>query len=90
MNRVIDVTHYPTKEAEYSNKKNRPLGCGIQGLASLYMQMRVPFGSEEAKVLNREIFETLQFACLTGSVDEAKIHGPYESFEGSPASKGIL
>jgi ribonucleotide reductase alpha subunit len=88
LNNVIDNNVYPTPEAEYSNKKNRPVGLGIQGLADCYTKMRLPFDSEEAKTLNKEIFETIYHGALTGSLELAKIHGPYETFKGSPFSQG--
>lgn len=90
MNRVIDNNYYPTEETKRSNFKHRPLGIGVQGLHDVYIMMKHPFESEEARQLNREIFETIYFACLEGSMEQAKIDGPYETFEGSPMSQGIL
>ena len=90
LNKVIDVNYYPVPEARNSNMKHRPIGIGIQGLADAFILMRMPFDSEEAKKLNREIFETIYFAAVTASMDLAKVEGPYETFKGSPASKGIL
>lgn len=90
LNKIIDINFYPVKEAETSNKKHRPVGMGVQGLADTFFKMRLPFDSEEAAKLNKEIFETIYFSALTASKDLAKRDGPYESFKGSPASKGIL
>ena len=88
LNRVIDRNYYPVKEAENSNFRHRPIGLGIQGLADTFIMMRLPFTSDEAKKINQEIFETLYFAAITASLEEAKVDGPYESYEGSPISKG--
>ena len=90
MNRVIDYNYYPTKEAELSNMRHRPLGIGIQGLHDVFIMMGMTYASDEAKKLNKEIFETIYFATLTGSNNLAKTHGPYETFKGSPMSEGIL
>ena len=88
LNRVIDRNYYPVIEAENSNLRHRPIGLGVQGLADAFIKLRLPFTSDEAKKLNQEIFETLYFAALTASVEEAKKDGPYQSYEGSPMSKG--
>ena len=88
LNRVIDRNYYPVKEAENSNFRHRPVGLGVQGLADAFIKLRLPFTSDEAKKLNQEIFETLYFAAVTASVEEAKADGPYETFKGSPMSKG--
>ena len=88
LNKVIDRNYYPVKEAENSNFRHRPIGLGVQGLADTFIKLRMPFTSDEAKALNQEIFETLYFAALTASKDEAKDEGPYESYKGSPISKG--
>ncbi len=88
LNRVIDRNYYPVKEAENSNMRHRPVGLGVQGLADAFIQLRLPFTSDEAKKLNQEIFETLYFAAVTASMEEAKADGPYQSYEGSPISKG--
>ena len=88
LNKVIDRNYYPVKEAENSNFRHRPIGLGVQGLADTFIKLRMPFTSEEAKALNQEIFETLYFASLTASKDVAKDEGPYESYKGSPISKG--
>lgn len=90
MNNVIDYTYYPVPEAELSNKKHRPIGVGVQGLSCCFIKMRLPFESDEAKQLNKEIFETIYFACLTGSMELAKKDGHYETFPGSPFSQGKL
>ena len=88
LNKVIDRNYYPVKEAENSNFRHRPIGLGVQGLADTFIKLRMPFTSDEAKTLNQEIFETLYFAALTASKDMAKEEGPYESYKGSPISKG--
>lgn len=90
LNKIIDVNYYPVEEARRSNFRHRPIGIGIQGLADVFILLRMPFDSEEAKVLNKEIFETLYFAAMTASKDLAKQDGPYETFQGSPLSKGIF
>jgi ribonucleoside-diphosphate reductase alpha chain len=90
MNRVIDNNFYPTEETKRSNFKHRPLGIGVQGLHDVYIMMRYPFEGECARQLNKEIFETIYFACLQGSMEVAKADGPYETFDGSPMSKGLL
>jgi ribonucleoside-diphosphate reductase alpha chain len=90
LNAVIDINHYPIPEAKNSNMKHRPVGIGIQGLADTFMELRLPYESAEAKALNREIFETIYYAALSMSVDLAKVEGKYESYEGSPVSKGVL
>lgn len=90
LNKIIDINYYPVPEAKNSNLKHRPIGIGVQGLQDAFFKMRFPFESEEAKQLNKDIFETLYFASLTTSMELAKETGVYESFEGSPASKGIL
>ena len=90
LNQVIDVNFYPTPETKNSNLKHRPIGLGVQGLADTFVMMGLPFESEEAKKLNKDIFETIYFAALTASKDLAKQHGSYASFEGSPASQGLL
>ncbi len=90
LNRVIDQNYYPIPEARRSNMRHRPIGIGVQGLADAFILMRHPFDSVEAKVLNREIFETVYYAALTASKDLAKEEGPYETYEGSPMSQGVL
>jgi ribonucleoside-diphosphate reductase alpha chain len=89
LNRIIDVNYYPVQEAKNSNMRHRPIGLGVQGLADAFILMRYPFESEEARMLNREIFETIYYAAMTASKDLAKVEGPYSTFEGSPLSKGF-
>ncbi|MDX1461416.1 MAG: ribonucleoside-diphosphate reductase subunit alpha [Marinirhabdus sp.] len=88
LNRVIDRNYYPVKEAENSNFRHRPVGLGIQGLADTFIKLRMPFTSDEAKTLNQDIFETLYYAAVTASMEEAKEDGPYETYKGSPISEG--
>ena len=88
LNRVIDRNYYPVKEAENSNFRHRPVGLGVQGLADTFIMLRLPFTSDKAKELNQEIFETLYFAAVTASVQEAKKDGVYQTYNGSPISKG--
>jgi len=88
LNRVIDRNYYPVKEAENSNFRHRPVGLGVQGLADTFIMLRLPFTSDKAKELNQEIFETLYFAAVTASVEEAKKDGVYQTYNGSPISKG--
>jgi ribonucleoside-diphosphate reductase alpha chain len=90
LNKIIDNNYYPVEEARKSNMRHRPIGLGVQGLADVFIILRMPFDSEEAAQLNRDIFETIYYAALTSSKDLAKLHGPYETFAGSPASQGIL
>jgi ribonucleoside-diphosphate reductase alpha chain len=90
LNKIIDVNYYPVPEARNSNMRHRPIGIGVQGLADAFILLRMPFESDEARTLNREIFETIYYASMTASKDLAKIHGPYESYNGSPLSKGIF
>src|SRR3978361_118475 len=90
LNKIIDNNYYPVVEAEYSNLRHRPIGLGVRGLADAFIQLRMPFESDEAKKLNKEIFETIYFAAMTASKDLAKVDGAYESFKGSPVSKGIF
>lgn len=90
LNKIIDLNYYPIPEAEYSNKKNRPIGLGVQGLADTFAKMKFAFESNEAKQLNKDIFETIYFASLSASCDIAKKDGAYDSYEGSPISQGIL
>jgi ribonucleoside-diphosphate reductase alpha subunit len=90
LNQVIDVNYYPTDKTRISNMRHRPIGIGIQGLADVFMIMDVAFNSSEAKQLNINIFETIYHAALETSVELSKAHRPYESFKGSPASKGVL
>ncbi len=90
LNRVIDRNYYPVIEAENSNFRHRPIGLGIQGLADAFIMLRMPFTSDEAKKLNQEIFETLYFAAVTASMEEAKADGAYETYKGSPISEGLF
>lgn len=88
LNKIIDGNYYPVPEAKNSNLRHRPIGLGVQGLADAFILMRYPFDSEEAKLLNKQIFETIYYSALTASKDLAKEHGPYETYEGSPMSQG--
>ena len=90
LNRVIDRNYYPIPEARNSNMRHRPVGLGVQGLADAFIMMRHPFDSEEAQQLNKDVFETIYYAACCASKDMAIEEGPYESFQGSPASKGQL
>jgi len=90
LNKIIDGNYYPVEEARRSNLRHRPIGLGVQGLADTFILMRLPFESELAKMLNKNIFETIYFAAMTASKDLAKLEGPYETFAGSPVSKGIF
>lgn len=90
LNRVIDVNFYPTEKTHRSNLRHRPIGIGVQGLADVFMMLNMPFVSEDARNLNRRIFETIYHAALTESCELSRLEGPYETFAGSPASKGIL
>jgi ribonucleoside-diphosphate reductase alpha subunit len=90
LNRVIDRTFYPVDTARTSNTRHRPIGLGVQGLADVFSMLRIPFESEEAKVINANIFETIYHAALESSCELADKNGSYETFDGSPISKGIL
>ncbi|MBK6643813.1 MAG: ribonucleoside-diphosphate reductase subunit alpha [Bacteroidetes bacterium] len=90
LNKIIDVNYYPVPEAKRSNMRHRPIGIGVQGLADAFILMRLPFDSEGARALNRDVFETIYYAAMTASKDLAKIDGAYETFPGSPLSKGIF
>jgi len=90
LNRVIDVNYYPVEEARNSNMRHRPIGLGVQGLADTFAMLGMAFESPEARALNKEIFETIYFAACTASKDAAIVDGSYSTFEGSPASQGIL
>ena len=90
LNVVIDVNYYPTDKTAISNKKHRPVGVGVQGLADVFMMLQVPFESAEAKELNKRIFETIYHGALEQSCEMAAKDGAYESFAGSPASQGHL
>lgn len=88
LNKVIDHSFYPVPEAEYSNKRHRPIGIGVQGLADVYQLMDLPFDSDEAATVNEAIFETIYHGSLVASMQEAVKYGPYESYIGSPMSEG--
>jgi ribonucleoside-diphosphate reductase alpha chain len=90
LNRVIDNNYYPVDAARHSNMRHRPIGLGVQGLADAFVLLRLPFDSEEARTLNKEIFETIYFAALSCSADLAAAEGHYESYPGCPVSKGVL
>jgi len=90
LNKIIDRNYYPIPEARNSNMRHRPIGLGVQGLADAFILMRFPFESEDARRLNSEIFETIYFAALSASKDLAKTDGAYETYAGSPISKGIF
>ena len=90
LNKIIDENYYPVIEARNSNMRHRPIGLGVQGLADAFILLGYPFESEEARTLNRDIFETIYYASMTASKDLAKIDGPYETYAGSPASKGVF
>jgi len=90
LNKVIDVNYYPVPEAQNSNMRHRPIGIGVQGLADVFIMLKMPFDSEEARVLNAEIHETIYFGAMESSMELAKVDGAYESFKGSPVSKGIF
>lgn len=90
LNKIIDVNYYPIPEAENSNMRHRPIGIGVQGLADTFIMLRMPFDSDEAKGLNKDIFETIYYGALTASHELAKEHGAYQSYEGSPISQGIF
>lgn len=90
LNKVIDVNYYPVPEARNSNMKHRPIGIGVQGLADTFLLLKMAFESDEAKKLNKEIFETIYFAAMETSMEIAQEDGAYETFKGSPVSKGIF
>ncbi len=90
LNKVIDVNYYPVIEARNSNMRHRPIGIGVQGLADTFLMLKMPFESDEAKGLNTDIHETIYHAAMTASMELAKKDGPYETFKGSPVSKGIF
>ena len=90
LNRIIDENFYPVEDAKYSNLKHRPIGLGVQGLADTFILMGFPFESLDARNLNREIFETMYFAAMTASKDQAIAFGTYESYAGSPVSQGVF
>ena len=90
LDRVIDNNKYPCKEAEFSNEKNRPVGLGIQGLADVFFLLKISFGSKEASLINKKIFETIYYGAVAASADRAEKYGSYSTFEGSPFSQGQL
>ncbi len=90
LNKIIDNNYYPVPEARRSNMRHRPIGLGVQGLADAFILLRMAFDSPEARQLNKEIHETIYYAAMTASKDLAKAQGPYETFPGSPVSKGIF
>jgi ribonucleoside-diphosphate reductase alpha chain len=90
LSKIIDYNYYPVEEARNSNMRHRPIGLGVQGLADVFILLRLPFESDLAKMLNKNIFETIYFAAMTASKDLAKEQGAYETFAGSPVSKGIF
>ena len=90
LNCIIDRNYYPIPEARNSNMRHRPIGLGVQGLADAFILMRFPFDSDEARQLNKDVFETIYYAACTASKDMAKEEGAYETFPGSPASEGKL
>tara|TARA_B110000483_G_C18206532_1_gene548027 strand:- start:7654 stop:9942 length:2289 start_codon:yes stop_codon:yes gene_type:complete len=90
LNNIIDINHYPTPESKFSNNLHRPIGIGIQGLADVFMILKMPYESDEAKELNRTIFECIYYNALVMSNELAIRDGPYQTFQGSPTSQGIL
>lgn len=90
LNKIIDINFYPIVEAKNSNMRHRPIGVGVQGLADAFILMRLPFESDSARQLNKEIFETLYFSALEASNELAAELGPYQTYEGSPISKGVF
>lgn len=90
LNKIIDINYYPVEEARRSNMRHRPIGLGVQGLADAFLALRMPFDSPQAKQLNIQIFETIYHAAAEASVELAMVDGPYSTYEGSPASNGLL
>jgi ribonucleoside-diphosphate reductase alpha subunit len=90
LNKVIDKNFYPTENGKRSNMRHRPIGIGVQGLADVFIMLRMSFGSDESRKLNRDIFETIYHAALESSCELAEMYGTYETFKGSPFSQGIL
>jgi ribonucleoside-diphosphate reductase alpha subunit len=88
LNNIIDYNYYPTKETKTSNLRHRPIGIGVQGLANVFFEMKLPFTSDDAKVLNEDIFETIYFAALEASTELSKEQGPYSTYQGSPLQQG--
>lgn len=90
LNKIIENNYYPTDCARRSNMRNRPIGIGVQGLADVFMLLELAFDSAEAKEINKHIFETIYYGAVEASIELAKIHGPYDTFKGSPISEGIF
>ena len=90
LNKIIDGNYYPVEAAKRSNLRHRPIGIGVQGLADVFIQLRLPFDSPQAIQLNKEIFETIYYAAVTASKDLAAVDGAYETYEGSPMSNGLM
>lgn len=90
LNRIIDINYYPTEKTKTSNMRHRPIGIGVQGLADAFVLLDIPYHSEEAKLLNKQIFETMYHAAVECSCELARQEGPYSTFAGSPASEGQL
>lgn len=90
LNRIIDINYYPVEQARRSNMRHRPIGIGVQGLADAFILMRMPFDSQRARELNKQIFETIYYGALEASCELAQRDGPYETYQGSPVSKGVL
>ena len=90
LNKVIDVNYYPVEEAKSSNLKHRPIGIGVQGMADALVKLRYPYESDDAKRINKDVFETIYFGAMEASIDLAREVGPYASYEGSPTSQGLF
>lgn len=90
LNKIIDVNYYPIPEAKLSNMRHRPIGIGVQGLADAFILLRLPFDCDEAREINKKIFETIYYGALEESCELSKKFGPYETYPGSPVSQGIL
>ncbi len=90
LNKIVDNNYYPVPETRLSNMRHRPLGIGVQGLADVFAILRIPFDSDEAQQLNKEIFETIYYGACVASMKQAIVNGPYETFRGSPMSKGVF
>lgn len=90
LNKIIDINFYPIPEAKRSNLRHRPLGLGVQGMADVFIMLRMPFQSDQARQLNKEIFETIYFAACEASMELSRVEGPYATYSGSPMSKGLF
>ncbi|EGB03927.1 hypothetical protein AURANDRAFT_6442, partial [Aureococcus anophagefferens] len=90
LNKVVDVNYYPVEEAKSSNLKHRPVGIGVQGMADALAKLRHPYESDDAKRINRDVFETIYFGAMEASIDLAQELGPYDSYAGSPTSQGLF